>query len=456
MYDDDDLPPLELVSRPRPFARRNISNPTMLGSGGHPSERRGDDDDPDDPGDSDSDSDIISDDDEMRGPQGPRTKNSHRPWAHLPNDDHVSESSASVASSGRSRMSRLKLSDSDTTRAGLWALVQSQLMDGGDPEAPLDLVSVVQAVEAGERMYVTVNGAWYRKIIQSKKKQNLHGMPWLPVPVLPSPLHGNASKRANCMPNNYLMFEQNFREDQAALLDNARRILTLTPNDLFARRLNDMIVDESNLCYEMLIERLDLLNLRPSPGTFTLSNPHHISGWMVFIVWWHSRLTRWLYACYHAPRSEDTDLATIVKSLTKSLPESFTTHVSNVLARPPVDLYLIFGLRYLGYKCCVCREPGSPWVICVNSKCHPASASSATPAAVQAWNADRTASVNASIAALKAAKKPFVRADLEKEYAAAHPKPVVGGPRSIAYLLTHQDLVPIEPAVVLRLAHHTA
>jgi hypothetical protein len=349
----------------------------------------------------------------------------------------------------------MNLDDSDTSRSGLWALVNSQLMDG-DPEAPLDLVSVIQAVNSNQRMYVTVNGAWYRKSIVSKKKQSLHGMPMLPSPVVPAPLHGSAAKRANCMPNNALMFEQNHREDQAALLDNARRILSLRPNDLHGRRLNDMIIDEVNLCFEMVWERLGSVNLRPTPGTLIVPNPHHISGWMVFIVWWHSRVTRWLYACYHAPRSESTDLALIVKSLTKGLPESFATHVANVLARPPVELYLIFGLCYLGYKCPVCREPGSPLIICVNAKCHPSSAGSVSPAVLSAWNAERTASVNASIVTLKASKTPFVRADLEKAYLVANPKPVVTGARTIAYLLKHQDQVPIEPAMVLRLTHHTA
>jgi len=326
----------------------------------------------------------------------------------------------------------------------------------GDPEAPLDIISVIQAVNAKQRVYVTLNGAWYRKEIIGKKEQNKHGMPTLPTPVVPPPLMSNPASRANCMPNNALMFEQNHREDQAALQDNARRIFRNNPADQHGRRLNDMIIDQSNLYFEMLWERLATVNLRPTPGTCNVPNTHHISGWMVFIVWWHSRLTRWLHACYHAPRSASDELVTIIKSLTAGLPESFTTHVANVLARPPVELHLIFGLRYLGYKCPTCMEPGSPLIICVNAKCHPSSSGSVSSTAMKEWNAERTASVNASIAILKAAKTAYVRADLEKDYAVANPKPVVTGPRTIAYLVKHQDQVPIEPAVVLRLTHHTA
>ena len=426
---------------------RRISNPPRRPSGNP--------DDGSDGSDS-SDSDIISDDDDSHDSQRiQRMRQTRTP----PLDDGASESSVSVASSARSRMDALDLHraavPSADSRAALWDLVDTQLM-GGDPEAPLDIISVIQAVEAKQRVYVTVTGAWYRKVIFDKKKQFRHGMPVLPAPILPSPFLCNATNRANSMPNNALMFEQNHREDQAALQDNARRIFNHDPSDQHSRRLNDMIIDESNLFYEMLWERLALINLRPTPGTYTVPNTHHISGWMVFIVWWHSRITRWLHACYHAPRSESADLTLVVKSLTKGLAESFTTHVANVLLRPAVQLHLVFGLRYLGYKCSTCLQPGSPNIICIDSKCQSSAPSTASAESLKAWNSERNISVNASVASLKAAKTPFVRSDLEKAYAAIHPKPVVTGPRSIAYLLTHQDLVQIEPAVVLRLSHHTA
>ena len=445
MYARDAPPPLEKAKHLRQIPRR-VSNPSKRSWGGDP-----DGDGPPD-GSDDSGSDIISDGEDSDD-GGPRIARPRRPWALLP--DNASESSVSAATSGRSGMAALSLTGADLSRAAMWRLVHTQLM-GGDPEAPLDIISVIQAVGARERVYVTLNGAWYRKVIIEKKRQHLHGMPMLPSPIVPSPLLCNSANRANCMPNNALMFEQNHREDQAALQDNARRIFDNDPSDQHSRRLNDMIIDETNLFYEMLWERLALVNLRPTPGTLTVPNTHHISGWLVFIVWWHSRITRWLHACYHAPRSETTDLAIVVKSLTKGLPESFTTHVANVLARPAVELHLVFGLRYLGYKCAFCLEPGSPHIICIHAKCHPTSTVTASSSALKDWNSERNASVNATITSLKAAKTPYVRADLEKAYSDAHPKPIVSGPRSIAYLLKHQDLVPIEPAVVLRLAHYTA
>ena len=70
----------------------------------------------------------------------------------------------------------------------------------------------------------------------------------------------------------------------------------------------------------------------------------HVPGRLVFLVWWHSHLTRWLYARYHSILAPYGEL-TASKSLNKGLADSSTTHYANVEPQLAGNLLMVFGLR---------------------------------------------------------------------------------------------------------------
>ena len=175
----------------------------------------------------------------------------------------------------------------------------------------------------------------------------------------------------------------------------------------------------------------------------------------IFYVFWTQR---WFYDCNLTLSGGEMDINNIAGSLIKNLDTHFGTCVKSVLAEPLEEMTLIYALRFLRYRCAVCREYGGGLAACLTRTGHPASVVvPSAAAAIHMWDKGRTSSPNASV------KTPGVtenRADRETDYEAANPRPVhvpamPAVPLTMTQILQQQTKIPLPSTVILPLLHRS-
>jgi hypothetical protein len=316
----------------------------------------------------------------------------------------------------------------------------------------------MQTVMAYGLYIVTAGWAWYHLTIDVTGKGLRYGMEVAPLPVVPATYPSAMDVGvANIHPVNAEQLEQCTREVLHGFNRHSRQLSRYDPENSNARDLNEAMNDSFAIFTEYLMRQARAAGLFPVTGTRVPHSKTHVSSFFTLYIFYVFWTQRWFYDCHMSLAGTGEDIATAASSLVKNLDTHFGTYVRSVLEEPLEEMTLVYALRFLRYRCPVCREYGGGLVTCLTRTCHPPGiAQPGAAASVHAWNKARTAHVNA---ALKTAGATKTRPELEAEYEVLHPRPapttVTTGAMTMAQILQQQTRVPLPPTVVLPLLHRS-
>jgi len=342
-------------------------------------------------------------------------------------------------------------------RVDLFAHLGTQYcLSGSTPPGPNAFMQTVMAYG----LYVVTPGwAWYHLKLDVTGKGLRHGLEVAPMPTVPSIYPGVMEAGvANVHPNNMEQLDQCMRETLYGFNRHGRQLSRADPDNAVARSLNEAMHDSYACFMEYLARQARALGLYPASGTRVPTCKTHVSTFFILYIFYAFWTQRWLSDCHQALEGDEEGINQVAGSLIKNLDTHFGTYVKSVLEEPLEEMTLIYALRFLRYRCPVCREYGGALVTCLTRTCHPINPATATAsAAMHVWNKSRTVSVNAS---LKVSGVTKTRAELETEYEVANPRPahaaaVASGPLTMGQILQQQTKIPLPPTVILPLLHRS-
>jgi hypothetical protein len=443
-----------VIGTSAPFALRPVRmdhhSPALLAPPGL--QRNGPPPDPDDDG---SDNDTSS----MSSGSGPSLADQpSQGELQNPHRGSQDERSVTTAPSVNSRTTQGSMPEdpyADARRDLFAHLVEQYCHSGSAPPGPN---AFMQTVMAYGLYLVTAGWAWYHLKLDVTGKGLRHGLEVAPMPAVPSIFPGVMEAGvANIHPNNMEQLDQCMRETLYGFNRHGRQLSRADPDNDIARGLNEAMHDSYACFMEYIARQARALGLYPAAGTRVPTSKTHVSSFFTLYIFYVFWTQRWFYDCHQALTGTEGDINFVAGSLIKNLDTHFGTYVKSALEEPLEEMTLIYGLRFLRYRCPVCREYGGGLATCLTRSCHPLTPGTpGATAAIHVWNKARTVSVNAS---LKAAGTTKTRVELESEYEVAHPRPVhvaaSAGPLSMAQILQQQTKIPLPPTVILPLLHRS-
>ena len=138
-----------------------------------------------------------------------------------------------------------------------------------------------------------------------------------------------------------------------------------------ARDLNEAMHDSFACFNEYIVRQARALGLYPVSGTRVPRSQTHVSSFFILYIFYVFWTQRWFYDCHLALSGEEGDINNVAGSLIKNLDTHFGTYVKSGLEEPLEEMTLIYALRFLRYRCPVCREYGGTLVTCLTRTCQP-------------------------------------------------------------------------------------